>query len=362
MAQGYDEYGNPTGQYESDPVDPYAEQKSAVGQWYKQYLGREGSADEIQGWAQNQNFGSVENSIRDSEEGRAYASRAQQPAAAAPTQAAQWNREQFRDQWLGTGSDVNAQNNLLGQYGITLDQAGRGRLPSGDLLDLRFGAKSGINRASWTAVNDPNTPGFENYGSQQNGGGNGGSSMSSSTSITAGNFDPRVQELYEMLLGRAKQGLTIDRNDPNIRSQADAFSANAERARRNDLADLAEREGPIANLRGEQRLTAERLGQQTGAFEAELVGRELGARRNEIAQALTSMQGLLSDQQKMSLTKEMQLLDNALRQQQLGLQGQQLGLEGQRMSQQNDQFLRQLGLQEADRASYWDALRSGLMG
>jgi len=353
MAQGYDEFGNPVD--ESEPYDPYADRRASVGQWYKQYLGREGGQDEIQGWAQNQNFGSVEQAIRDSDEAKQYAARQSQPAPP-PNSASQWNREQFRDQWLATGTDVNAQNSLLDQYGITTDGAGRGRLPSGDLLDLVYGKKAGINRASWTAVNDPQTPGFETYATQGN---IPAASSSTANAQTAPAFDPRVQELYEMLLGRAKQGLAVDRNDPAIRSQADAFSANTERARRNYLADLAESEGPISNLRGEERLSAERAGQQTGAFEAELVGRELTARRNEIAQALASMQGLLSDQQRLALQKELALLDNALRQQQIGLQGQQLGLEGQRMAMQNDQFLRQLGFQEADRASYWDLVRSG---
>jgi hypothetical protein len=131
-------------------------------------------------------------------------------------------------------------------------------------------------------------------------------------------MDPKLQQLYDELLSRATQGLKIDRNDPIIRDQADAYSANLERSKRNDLADLAERSGPLANLRGETRLANERMGQAAGAFEAQLMGRELTARRDEIAQALSSMQGLLTTEQQLALQRELGLLNNAIQQQQLG--------------------------------------------
>lgn len=363
MAQQLDEYGNPTGESETDP---YADKRASVGQWYQQYLGRQGGADEIQGWVTNQNFGGVEDAIKNSAEAKTRAQaqttqQAPQYATQQPTNSAQaWNREGFRDQWMSTGTDVGRQNALLSQYGITPDASGRATLPSGEVIDLRIGAKSGQNLAGWTGVAGG---GLKTGQAPGAGGGSNGSSSSVSTSSSgpAGAFDPRVQELYNMLLGRAQQGLAVDRNDPNIRAQSDAYGANAERARRNYLADTAEKSGPYANLQGEARVTAEKLGQNTGAFEAELVGREMTARRDEIAQALQSMQGLLTQEQQFALTKELAMLNKSIQEQQLGLEGQRIGLQGQQMSQQNDQFLRSLGLQEADRASYWDALRSGLI-
>lgn len=185
--------------------------------------------------------------------------------------------------------------------------------------------------------------------------------------------DPRWDELYNTYLQRSKRGLAIDRNDPAVRGQADAYSANEERARRNYLGDLAERLGPGANLRGEQRMAAERVGQRTGAFEAELMGRELTSRRQEIATALQSMQGMLTQEQENALRRELTQYDNAIRQQQLALQGRQLdmqnsqfysnlGLQNRQLDMQNDQFLANLGFQTDDRRSYWDAIRSGLLG
>lgn len=343
MAAVLDEFGNPTGEDVENPTDT---RRSSVGQWYRQYLGREGSDSEINSWLSNPNFGSVENAIRSSDEANTYRQTSQQAPQTqrpvAPNSAAAWNREQFRDQWMGTGTNVAAQNDLLARYGIQIDGAGRATLPSGELMDLRIGARSGQNLAGWTGVGPTAGPG--------NGGGGGWNGGSGGAS-----FDSRTEELYQMLLHRATQGLNVDPNDPVIRAQSDAYGANAERARRNFLADTAESAGPLANLQGERRLSAERLGQQTGAFESELVGREMTARRNEIAQALQSMQGLLTTEQSMALQRELAMLNNAIQQQELSLRGQQ-------MSMQNDQFLRQLGFQEADRASYWDALRSGLLG
>ena len=151
--------------------------------------------------------------------------------------------------------------------------------------------------------------------------------------------DPRAEALYQQLLGRSQQGLGITRNDPTIRAQADAYGANEERAKRNYLSDTAEQAGPYANLQGERRMASERQGQRTGSFEAELMGRELTSRRQEIAQALTSMQGMLSADQQAGLMREMAALDAAIKREGLAVQK-----EGQ--SQQQDSFLRELALRE----------------
>jgi hypothetical protein len=114
-----------------------------------------------------------------------------------------------------------------------------------------------------------------------------------------------------MLLARAKQGTTIDRNDSNIRQQVDPYAAAQERARRNYLADAAEQLGPTANLRGESRVAMERAGQATGAFEGQLIGRELENRRSEIQHALDSLGNRLTEDQRIALQKELGYLSDA---------------------------------------------------
>lgn len=127
--------------------------------------------------------------------------------------------------------------------------------------------------------------------------------------------DPQWDALYGQLMGRAQQGLAVDKNDPAIRAQADAFAAQQERSRRNFLGDIAEKGGPYnaGEMLGQQRMTAERAGQAAGGFEANLVGQEIKARRDEIAQALQSMQGMLTAEQQMSMQKELARLDDATR-------------------------------------------------
>ena len=159
-------------------------------------------------------------------------------------------------------------------------------------------------------------------------------------------FGDRSNSLWNTLLQRSAQGLNINPNDPIIANQVSAFGAQQERAGRNYLAELAESGGPNANLGGEQRLVSERAGQATGALQAQLVGNELMARRQEIQNALTQMGGMLSDEQRMALQLKLGLIDANLRQQQV--------------TNQNTQFGADLGLRAEDRASYWDSVRQGL--
>jgi hypothetical protein len=128
------------------------------------------------------------------------------------------------------------------------------------------------------------------------------------------------QELIDQLLARARQSvLDNPESQAAIRKQADTFAAQQERARRNYLADAAEDLGPNANLRNEQRLTAERAGQASAGFEAELMGRELTAKRAEISDALSAMESVIATGQGTSLTVQAQelqrqkmLLDDAI--------------------------------------------------
>ena len=192
----------------------------------------------------------------------------------------------------------------------------------------------------------------------------------------------KADSLFGTLLNRSQQGLAVDRNDPIIRAQADANAANLSRERRSYLSDTAERSGPYANMQGERRMTAERAGQAAGGFEAALLGRELQSRRDEISEALSGMQGILSADQQNNLQRQLSLMDNAIRQTQLGQQGSSalntyglglgdLGLRGQQVGNQNaqfyaglgsenDRFAASLGFNATDRARYWDSIMRGL--
>lgn len=172
----------------------------------------------------------------------------------------------------------------------------------------------------------------------------------------------KADTLYGTLLDRSNQSLTIDRNDPNIRQQAAAFGANTDRSRRDYLGNLAESAGPFANLRGEARMTGEKAGQAKGTFEAGLVGSELKSRRDEIAQSLNSMAGILSGEQTRNLQGQLAAMDQAIAEAGVGVAT--TGINAGAFAQGNsyDLGLRNLGFNDWDRQMYYDALNSGRLG
>ena len=182
--------------------------------------------------------------------------------------------------------------------------------------------------------------------------------------------------LYGTLLNRAQQSTNVDPNDPIIKGQVQSFQNAQDRSQRNYLSDLAERSGPLANLRGEQRMTAERSGINTANYQSDLLARELTAKRAEISDALNSMRGMLTNDQQANLQRELNNLDNQLGQVSAGFSGGAayggLGNDLMRamlqnsqfyagLGSENDRFAAQHGLNVADRASYWDSLRRGLL-
>ncbi len=137
----------------------------------------------------------------------------------------------------------------------------------------------------------------------------------------------RADALYSRLNERASQSTAIDANDPIIKGQTDAFRNEQTRAQRDYLSDTAEAAGPLANIQGERRMAAEKVGQGVSSFQAELLGRELSARREEIAQALQMSGGLLSADQTRNLQAQLGQMDQAIKEAGIGMQGQSLGLQ-----------------------------------
>lgn len=121
------------------------------------------------------------------------------------------------------------------------------------------------------------------------------------------------KQLIDQLTQRSQQSLAINPADPVISGQVDAYSAEQERAKRNYLADVAERTGPLSNIAGETRMANEKAGQNTSGYQADLMGRELTSRRAEISQALSSMQGMLTTDQENTLRMQLAQMDDAIK-------------------------------------------------
>jgi hypothetical protein len=259
----------------------------------------------------------------------------------------QWRQD--GNPWVDTGDTGGSLN------GVTTIGEGRSYTPGQQASDRAAMTASGLSPDEIARYQREN-PGDENRwreafnqrGAGGSGsGGNGGGSISSQWN--SGSLGGRADDFYNQLKARSQQSLNVSRTDPTIRPQADAYAANQERARSNYLNDQAEKQGPLANLLGESRLTAQRAGQATGAYEGELMGRELSARRDEIAQALQLMAGRLTTEQQLALQEQLGLIDEQLRSRGLDIQATQqgnqydLGLRnvglGQYQAQnQNDQF------------------------
>lgn len=161
--------------------------------------------------------------------------------------------------------------------------------------------------------------------------------------------DPRSDQLFNILMGRAQQSLSVNpMTDPVLKPQLDAAAANAERANRSYMSQAAEHAGSNGNMDAVGRSLAEHAAQGNSTLAAQLGQNELNARREEVQNALTGMGQQLTAQQQMDLQHELGLIDAQLKQ---------YGLNN-----QNDQFYSNLGLEAEDRGNYWDSLRKGLLG
>lgn len=269
------------------------------------------------------------------------------------SQPGEWDGDQGTGGWGSSGGDGDGDGDGGGGDGDGGGGDGDG-LPGQNgtpPATPQVSAATASANAAWSQQKEP-------YGSMLAG-------MYTSQNAQSAQNEGRNTQLYNTLMSRANQSLNINRSDPIIRAQADAYSANENRTMRDYISDTAERSGPYANMRGEQRMAAEGVGQRTGAFEAQLMGRELTARRAEVAEALQGMQGMLSADQIRQLQQQLGLIDQAIRQQGLGMQGQgldsswQLGLRGQdvdimRAIMNNKQFLADLGLRAEQQYNMWN--------
>lgn len=378
-----------------------------IGGFYKQYLGRDlSNSGEAQGWLDNPD---AENMIKNSGEGQAFARNgysafgggtpgaggAKTPDAIYPKpgsgaigdgvpgapkpQADQWGNAAGSQQ-AGTDAFWNAIVNQkqrtfdpaqLQQWGVTQISPDKYRLANGQEVDT-IADIGGPNEklGQWTiSGGQPGQNGQGvNWGADPSGktlfggsgaagaggyGSSGGSSFGSSSStggMVGYGTNAQRDELYAELMARAKQGLAVDANDPNIKQQVDPFRAEQDRAQRNFMADLAEKAGAnygASNLEGQSRVSHEQAGRNTGNFQATLIGKELDSKRTEIQNALSQRGSMLTQEQQLAMQRELAQINAALRQQEI--------------NSGNDQFMGSLGLQSENQNNYWDAVRSGLL-
>jgi hypothetical protein len=134
---------------------------------------------------------------------------------------------------------------------------------------------------------------------------------------TPGNLSPQDQALRDALIKQltmeATQSLDINPlTDPTIQMETAPYAAEQTRMARNLQSQAAEAGGPNANISAQNALIEENAAQSTGAYSAGLVANELTARRDQISQALSSMQGILTAEETNQLQAELGQLNAAV--------------------------------------------------
>lgn len=304
------------------------------------------------------------------------------PEAAAP---APFQRERFRDDWMATGTDVGRQNALLDQYGLRLDPAGRTTLPTGELMDLRIGAKAGQNLAGWTGVGPSGpAPGPAGPGSGVSSGGPAGagsagpaaSGMDSPpawlTAVTdriagltaTGGPTPFQQQMRDLVLQQMQRAQApIDPNSPEVAQPTEAARLASERSLQDERTALAERlyaEGGGGSNELQQGIqqSRERQGATLAGLQSQLYSRLAAQKADQLQQALSL--AVQSGDAEAARTIQMQLaqLDASLRAQQLAQQGSQFSAS---LAQQGSQFTQGLAQQKL-LAELENALRAQQLG
>jgi hypothetical protein len=123
--------------------------------------------------------------------------------------------------------------------------------------------------------------------------------------------NPALTQLRDLLLSKATQGESVDPNDPTVTAQTDAFNADQTRAGRSFLSQAAEGGGPYADMGARAQSVAEKVGQNTAGFRANLLSQMRTARQQQISQALSGLGGVLNQDEQTRLMQENQDLARA---------------------------------------------------
>lgn len=269
---------------------------------------------------------------------------------AGPTGSANpWDRETFKNDWLKqnarTASDMDAYLAAHPETAGKVTRSGKDKWAINDprgteYVDALYDESGPTARASWT---DPGgmgggggggNPSAGAYGS--GGGAAGGGSGTGVYGTGSGDIDSAMHDAILSALHSNDKPLTAA--DMNAQfAPLDAIKQRNAMMGRNAAAERAAFQGTSVGgaggqLDAEQNKITESLNQDESGLMASMMADQMNARRQQVAQALQFAQG----EEKMALQKELQLLDNQLRQQSINVQGQQV-------NNQNQQFYDQFG-------------------
>ena len=254
------------------------------------------------------------------------------------TSASTFNYEKARDTWMQHGSFGSADEaraaaaKWAAANGVPYNGGDTITLPNGggsiDIASNFAGGRGNGQRigATWTPAggNGPNPGGSSAGGGGGAGGAGGGSFGFSSSGSQFGSQDPAIHAAIMRLLARGEKPV----GEQDIASQYGPASHALERGAQRTRMAAAERAAAGGGNQGgagggafDANVNAinEGLGQQQGELAANLTGRELMARRGDVANALQFAQG----EERTALQLQLSQIDSQLRREQMGQQNQQ---------------------------------------
>ena len=287
---------------------------------------------------------------------------------AAPAKTGGYDLEAFRKSWMGSGDVNNAQGWLDQNRSITSGVTLKGEKaydPSGRFIADLDGNYSGADpsqrsRIFLDGIGSDGKPRAASGGAKATAVAKTAAMGSGAPAPAAPAANPFLDQIRQLLLermGQMKGQPSI--NDPELAAQSGAYRRSQQRAGDNERAMLAERAAQNGLLNGGQSSggfdTAlqgvhERIGENTSAFDAGLVGNEVQARRAEMQQLLNMALQSGDAESARELSMALSKMDLEYRRQALSQQGSQfnadLGYRNRALSQAGSQFNANLGQQQ----------------
>ena len=262
-----------------------------------------------------------------------------EPSAPPPPPASSYDRAALSaaiqgKQFGGGSTDLHTQYNatdFINQnqggfaQGVTMISPDKIRLPDGEIVDISRNVGAGGQGGAWWGSEKDHADGVARgvFGPQSSGGAAGGGGMAGAAG-SAGSVDPFQASIRAMLmeqLGKMGKDPTID--DPALQGQSQAYRRAQVRSGQDERAALAERaafqglnaggQGSGAfetNMQGIQ----ERIGQNTGAHDAGLVGAEAQNRRGHLQNLLQMALASGDSESARAVQMQMAQMDQAIRQ------------------------------------------------
>lgn len=244
-------------------------------------------------------------------------------SAVAPSPTSTYNRGTAPGLWQATGNNVGAQDALLKEWGVgPLSANGTGTLPSGEIMDLRRGAKAGDNTAIWMGKGEVGPNGQATMYGQQGPG--------ASANSMSGGLGGTLDATYRAKLIELMNGTAINDQTPGIAQPYEAARVAASRGLDDERRVMAERAyaqggGNVDNGALNQGIqqSMERNAVGLGQIKSNLYTHEIDAQRQQLNHALDLANAVGARTEAAAIQEKLAALEQQYRYAALGENGRQ---------------------------------------